>query len=41
MAVKRWNGTQWVNQAGSTSAYSYQPSAPLNQDIGDMWKVLQ
>jgi hypothetical protein len=36
MAVKRWNGTQWVLQAGSSKPY-YQASAPTSPVAGDIW----
>jgi hypothetical protein len=36
MAVKRWDGTKWVQQAGSTKPF-YQASAPSSPVAGDIW----
>lgn len=37
MAVKRWDGTQWVLQAGNASKITYQANTPSTPSAGDIW----
>jgi len=37
MAVKRWDGTQWVLQAGNSNKITYQGTSPSIPSAGDVW----